>query len=194
MVKSPCQPSHYLLLMSNKTRERILTATLALFNEKGLSQTPTRVITQHVDISQGHLTYYFPKRTDILNALYRHYQDQLVVILATPTENSGKYEFFAWLDALLEINYTFRFLFLDFAQVMRESPTFKADYLSLRHLRKQRFREFMQVLSPNTNSELVYQQVELILEFGMLYEVMEGKVEKKELMAKLKKNIKGLFL
>jgi len=180
--------------MSNKTRERILTSTLALFNEKGLSQTPTRTITQHVDISQGHLTYYFPKRADILDALYGLYQDQLTVILDTPTTNAGKYEFFAWLDALLEINYTFRFLFLDFAQVMRESSVFKAQYFALRRLRKQRFMAFMQELAPKeTNSDLVYQQVALILEFGILYDVIEGKLDDKQLLEKVKKDIRGLF-
>ncbi len=181
--------------MSNKTRERILTSTLSLFNENGLSQTPTRTITQKVDISQGHLTYYFPKRADILDALYGLYQDQLTVVLDTPTENVGQYELFAWLDALLEINYTFRFLFLDFAQVMRESSTFKAQYLALRHLRKQRFMEFMQGLTPKeSNLDLVYQQVELILEFGMLYEVMEGKLDRQTLLAQLRADIQELLL
>ncbi len=181
--------------MSNKTRERILTTTLALLNEKGLSQAPTRTITQKVDISQGHLTYYFPKRADILDALYGLYHEQLTVILSTPTENVGKYELYAWLDAMLEINYTFRFLFLDFAQVMRESSTFKAQYLALRHLRKQRFMEFMQRLAPKeSNLDLVYQQVELILEFGMLYEVMEGKLDRQTLLAQLRADIQELLL
>jgi len=180
--------------MSNKTRERILTATLALFNENGLSQTPTRTITQYLDISQGHLTYYFPKRGDILDALYGLYQDQLTVILATPTENTGKYEFFAWIDDLLEINYTFRFLFLDFAQVMRESSTFKAQYLELRRLRKQRFMEFVNQFAPKSiQLDWAYQQIELILEFGMLYEVMEGKLEHQALLEKMRGDIRRVF-
>jgi len=116
------------------------------------------------------------------------------VILATPTENAGKYEFFAWLDALLEINYTFRFLFLDFAQVMRESLTFKAQYLDLRHLRKQRFMEFMLRLAPKESKlDLIYQQVEMILEFGMLYELMKGKLDRQVLLEKLQADIRGLF-
>ncbi len=181
--------------MSNKTRERILTTTLALLNEKGLSQTPTRTITQKVDISQGHLTYYFPKRADILDALYGLYHEQLTVILSTPTENVGKYELFAWLDAMLEINYTFRFLFLDFAQVMRESSTFKAEYLALRHLRKQRFMEFMQRLAPKkSNLDLVYQQVEMILEFGMLYDVIEGKQDELAILEKAKQDVRRLMV
>lgn len=181
--------------MSNKTRERILTTTLALLNEKGLSQTPTRTITQKVDISQGHLTYYFPKRADILDALYGLYHEQLTVVLSTPTENAGKYEFFAWLDAMLEINYTFRFLFLDFAQVMRESSTFKAEYLALRHLRKQQFMEFMQRLAPKaSNRDLVYQQVEMILEFGMLYDVIEGKQDGLAILEKAKQDVRRLIL
>ncbi len=180
--------------MSNKTRERILTTTLALLNENGLSQTPTRTITQHLDISQGHLTYYFPKRADILDALYGLYQDQLTVILAVSTAQPSKYAFFGWLDEMLEINYTFRFLFLDFAQVMRETATFKAQYLGLRHLRKQRFMEFMQGLAPKeSNHDLIYQQVALILEFGMLYEVMEGKLEKQALLDMLRRDIHNLF-
>ncbi len=180
--------------MSNKTKERILSTALTLFNEKGLSQVPTRAISEHLHISQGHLTYYFHKRTDILNTLFSHYEDQFTILLDTPVENVDKYDFFAWLKALLEINYTFRFLFLDFAQVMRESPVFKQTYLKLRHLRKQKFMEFMNLLSPNGDDfSLVYQQVELILEFGMLYDIMEKPENNLQILAKLESDLRSIF-
>ncbi len=177
--------------MAQKTKERILTAALNLFNEKGLSQVPTRAITLHLDISQGHLTYYFAKRADIMDALFEYYKNQMVVILAKPA--GDKYVFRAWMAAILEVNYTFRFLFLDFAQVMRESPLFKKDYLRLRRVRKQKFMEFMDSLALKGDFDQIYQQVELILEFGMMYGLLEGKMSRKRLVEKLLEDLMLMF-
>ena len=67
--------------MSLKTKEKILTAALLLFNKKGLSVITTRQLTVHLNISQGHLTYYFHKRAKILETLYGQFQDQYLILL-----------------------------------------------------------------------------------------------------------------
>ncbi len=179
--------------MSQKTKERILQTALDLFNNRGLSQVPSRAITTQLDISQGHLTYYFAKRADIMDTLFAHYKDQMNVILDTPTENTDLYTFELWLVSILEINYTFRFLFLDFAQVMRESSIFKKHYLRIRRVRKERFLAFMDALALKGDFEQIYQQVELILEFGMMYEVMQGKMSRKKILTKLQGDLMAMF-
>lgn len=179
--------------MSHKTRERILVAALQLFNEKGLSQTPSRKITLHLDISQGHLTYYFPKRKDILDELYGQYRDQMYNILDIPTTNADSYTFFKWMHSQVDMAYTFRFLFLDFSQVMRESPEFKKDYIKLRALRKKKFLAFLRQLSQKNDFSLVYQQVELILEFGMVADILEQKKSKEKTLSDIKKRLELIF-
>ena len=51
------------------TKERILAASLALFNERGYGNVTMRMIADSLSISVGNLTYHFPKKQDIVNAL-----------------------------------------------------------------------------------------------------------------------------
>lgn len=51
------------------TRERILDASLQLFNTKGYAATPVADIAKSLGISTGNLTYHFPAKLDIVTAL-----------------------------------------------------------------------------------------------------------------------------
>ncbi len=51
------------------TKERILTASLALFNERGYRSVTMRMIADSLSISVGNLTYHFPKKQDIVDTL-----------------------------------------------------------------------------------------------------------------------------
>mgnify|MGYP000244670743 CR=1 FL=1 len=53
-----------------KTKTKILSASLKLFNEKGYSNVTIRMVAQALNMSSGNLNYHFKKREDILEALY----------------------------------------------------------------------------------------------------------------------------
>ena len=52
------------------TRERILTMTLELWNERGFTAVPVADIASAVGISTGNFTYHFPSKRDLVVALY----------------------------------------------------------------------------------------------------------------------------
>ncbi|MEL6836506.1 MAG: TetR/AcrR family transcriptional regulator [Bacteroidota bacterium] len=53
-----------------KTKEKIKSAALSLFNEHGYFSITIRQIAQELGMSSGNLNYHYPKREDILEALY----------------------------------------------------------------------------------------------------------------------------
>ena len=55
--------------MKNR-REKILSASRQIFNNKGYSNVTIRMIALELEISSGNLNYHFKKREDILEALY----------------------------------------------------------------------------------------------------------------------------
>lgn len=65
----------------NKTKERILKESRALFNELGYTQVTIRMIALRLKMSSGNLNYHFKKREDILEALYfemvAHFDDRI---------------------------------------------------------------------------------------------------------------------
>ena len=50
-------------------RERILDAGVRLLREAGIRALSGSQVARHAGLSQSHLTYYFPRRTDLLVAL-----------------------------------------------------------------------------------------------------------------------------
>ena len=55
--------------ITRETRRAILNSARRLYNEQGVTNVSMRTIAADVDISVGNLTYYFPKKKDLVSAL-----------------------------------------------------------------------------------------------------------------------------
>ena len=64
---------------NRETRKRILDSARRLYNEQGVSNVSMRAVAADVDISVGNLTYYFPKKKDLVSALMTDDIDETVV-------------------------------------------------------------------------------------------------------------------
>lgn len=124
----------------SKTKNRILDTALRLFNEKGLSQVTLRTIASEMGISQGNLNYHYKKREDIIVALYF----QLIEKIDARMEQSKseKVDLSVLLDTselIMTSLFEYRFILLDFVQVMRENEVIKKHFLELSNRRKDEF-------------------------------------------------------
>jgi AcrR family transcriptional regulator len=54
-----------------KTRDRIKSAAVALFNEKGATNVSTVLISEHMGISPGNLYYYFTNKEHIIRSIWQ---------------------------------------------------------------------------------------------------------------------------
>ncbi|MDJ0749863.1 MAG: TetR/AcrR family transcriptional regulator [Woeseiaceae bacterium] len=99
--------------MKGDTRNRILVASLLLFNEHGEPGTPTNLIADEVDISPGNLHYHFPRKELIVGALLDEFQADAARVLAPPEATISIDDFWVFLHDLLELAAAYRFLFRD---------------------------------------------------------------------------------
>ena len=134
------------------TKEKILNQALILFNEKGVETITTRQIALTLGMSQGNLCYHFPKKEAIIIALY----EQLVAKFDNSYQMLSSEEMKLSSDSAISsflkiINITnqyfvdYKFLMLNFVQIMRWYPSIKRHYQTLTVQRNQQTMDLFNV-------------------------------------------------
>ncbi|MBI4987600.1 MAG: TetR/AcrR family transcriptional regulator [Rhodocyclales bacterium] len=97
-----------------RTRERILEASLRLFNDFGEPNVTTTVIADDLNISPGNLYYHFHSKDEIVNALFAGFEREIGETLALPTRRAPNVEdMWLFLHLLFEGIWKYRFLYRD---------------------------------------------------------------------------------
>ncbi|MBV6474771.1 MAG: TetR/AcrR family transcriptional regulator [Rhodocyclaceae bacterium] len=97
-----------------RTRERILEASLRLFNDFGEPNVTTTVIADDLNISPGNLYYHFHSKDEIINALFAEFEGEIEETLAAPARRAPNVEdMWLFLHLLFEGIWKYRFLYRD---------------------------------------------------------------------------------
>jgi len=140
----------------NATKKKILISSRELLNKKGLSAVSQRTIAEYLKISPGNLTYHFKKRSDIIEALYFELVAKMDEAIANISVSENLLEgLYAMTKIMMKQFYEYRFLFLDFIQIMRENQSIKEHYMGLLALREQQFTMLFQML---VEQELMHEE------------------------------------
>ncbi|MFC4951776.1 TetR/AcrR family transcriptional regulator [Acinetobacter puyangensis] len=119
-------------LKVSKTKERILQASLTLFNEKGERVVTTNHIAAELGISPGNLYYHFRNKQEIIKELFEQYQTETINLLnvpeGRPLNSNDKIHYFQILSKQL---WSYRFLHRDVHHLMDSNPEFKQLYPQL---------------------------------------------------------------
>jgi len=114
-------------------RERILEASLKLFNERGTSSVTTNHIAAHLSISPGNLYYHFGNKEEIIRAIFPRLADAVHAAIVLPegrdvtAADVGRYHL-----AGVETLWEFRFFFWDPKELVARDPTLAEPYRELR--------------------------------------------------------------
>lgn len=101
-----------------RTAERILVATLALFNRYGEPNTSTAAISSELGISPGNLYYHYPSKDDLVNTLFDQYQGKLSRLLAASGDVQDVEDAWFLLHTLFELIWDYRFLYRDLSHLL----------------------------------------------------------------------------
>lgn len=112
-----------------KTREKIVFASLELFNEKGERNVSTNHIAAHLGISPGNLYYHYRNKTDIIYEIFLQYQSLVDGYMEAPSKQFLTVEDqFLFLEAVFEGLWEFRFLHRDLEHYLESDPRLQKDY------------------------------------------------------------------
>jgi AcrR family transcriptional regulator len=79
-------------MAAKQTRERILDASLAMFNAQGEPNVTTNHIADELGISPGNLYYHYRNKDDIVERLFARYEARMDDALSVPEGRLPKLE------------------------------------------------------------------------------------------------------
>lgn len=114
--------------MKMKTRERILHASLALFNDFGESNVTTLQIADELDISPGNLYYHFKSKTEIVRELFGWYESQINHLLEVPDVTISIEDQWLFLHLIFETIAQYRFIYQDLINVLSRHEMLRSPF------------------------------------------------------------------
>lgn len=117
-----------------KTKERILQASLELFNANGEPNVTTNHIADEMEISPGNLYYHYRNKEDILVCLYERFEQGVLEALSTAENQEIKLEsMWLFLQLLFETIWQYRFFYRDLDHILSKSEKIKKRYARILH-------------------------------------------------------------
>lgn len=151
-----------------KTKDKILSKALELFNDKGYNNITTRHIAAELNISAGNLHYHFRHSEDIITILFSELTLKMDELLnqMKKRENKNLEDLYQFTYSTCEIFYSYRFIFINFIDILNQNPDIESKYEGINFSRKE---EFQLIFSDLQKSD--------IFQKDLPYFIIEGLVE-----------------
>ncbi|WP_432455403.1 MULTISPECIES: TetR/AcrR family transcriptional regulator [unclassified Agarivorans] len=115
-----------------KTKDKIIHASLKLFNERGERQVSTNHIAAELGISPGNLYYHFSNKQEIIRSIFELYAEQLDSSFRPHADQLLTLDHvMQYLDASFELMWRFRFMYANLLELLARDPLLEAKYQAL---------------------------------------------------------------
>lgn len=106
------------------TRQKILSCTLELFNERGPDHVTTSEIAKVVNINEGNLYYHFRTKESLVLALFALFEADLLVIVENidVEDQNAALTYTGFLRVWFSLVWKYRFLFRDLVGLVSSAP------------------------------------------------------------------------
>ncbi|MGF1753730.1 TetR/AcrR family transcriptional regulator [Vibrio makurazakiensis] len=115
-----------------KTRDKIVYASLELFNEYGERAITTNHIAEHIEISPGNLYYHFRNKQEIVREIFALYSEELIERF-TPVQ--GQQESLTllkhYLDSIFTLMWKYRFFYANLPEILSRDEKLHEDYIAV---------------------------------------------------------------
>ena len=118
--------------MARQTRQRILDASLSMFNAQGEPNVTTNHIADELEISPGNLYYHFRNKDDIIEQLFGEYEQRIDAALAAPEGRlPGLEDVWLQLHLVFECIWDYRFLYRDLIDILSRNRRLRIRFARL---------------------------------------------------------------
>lgn len=112
-----------------KTRDKIVQASLELFNKHGERNISTNHIAAHLNMSPGNLYYHFRNKEDIIRSIFTLYESDIIRDFKPYLDQEVNSELLLnYFDTLFNILWNYRFLYNNLADILSRDDVLKVRY------------------------------------------------------------------
>ncbi len=128
-----------------KTRDKIIQASIELFNEQGERNVTTNHIAAHLGISPGNLYYHFRNKEDIILSIYEEYARNLLLDTFPQVNPEMKPldTIILYMDAVFQALMRFRFFYANLPVLLAKNPLLHDKYVEVQHTISKRLSEML---------------------------------------------------
>ena len=105
------------------TKTKIVEKSIELFNQYGYSNVSLHQIAKALSLSSGNLTYHFPKKAALMDAVYSGFVDELTMMQNSLGVNTTVEEIILELNEFIKFQNRFLFFYVDLLDIGRNYPS-----------------------------------------------------------------------
>ncbi len=131
-----------------KTRDKIIQASIELFNEHGERTITTNHIAAHLGISPGNLYYHFRNKKDIIQSIFKQYEAHLETSFQPYADGKTDASVLAtYFDAMFYALWKFRFFYANLTDILSQDDVLKEKYLKVQQMVQMRASRIFEQLT-----------------------------------------------
>lgn len=143
----------------SKTKTRVLSTALALFNNEGESQVSAVDVAAVMGISPGNLYYHYKGKDEIILALFDDFEEEIRMVLSAPVaEPLNIADNWVYLYIIFEEIYDFRFFYRNMSELLTRIPAIKSRFSRILALKEQTVFSLLSTL--HEGGHLVFEEGE----------------------------------
>ena len=143
-----------------RTAERILLASLELFNRFGVPNVSTTMIAADLGISPGNLYYHYPAKEELINGLFTRYEGALNELLPASQGVRDVEDAWFFMHSLFELVWQYRFLYRDLNDLLSNNRLLETHFKTVLHNKSRAMRQLLNGLSSSGAVRIDTREVE----------------------------------
>jgi len=130
-----------------RTAERILEASLDLFNRFGEPNVSTTLISAELGISPGNLYYHYPAKDELINSLFDRYEKSLSELLNASDGVRDVEDAWFFMHTLFERIWQYRFLYRDLNDLLSKNRRLETHFQAVLKNKTRAIRAMLDCMS-----------------------------------------------
>jgi AcrR family transcriptional regulator len=143
-----------------RTAERILLASLELFNRFGVPNVSTTMIAADLGISPGNLYYHYPAKEELINGLFTRYEGALNELLPASQGVHDVEDAWFFMHSLFELVWQYRFLYRDLNDLLSNNRLLESHFKTVLLNKSRAMRQLLNGLSSSGAVRIDAREVE----------------------------------